>query len=75
MLSRRSLLRTLAAMPFVSLLPKNDLILYRGPANVLALGRGSTNPKVFRIYNTYTDCSNIDRGIIGWNSKVNNENI
>lgn len=41
-----------------------DLFLYRdGAANTLAL-RNSTAAQTFRLYNTYTDASNYERGVI-----------
>jgi hypothetical protein len=45
-----------------------DTILVRdGAANTLAL-RNGTNPQTFRVYNTYTDASNYERGVFGWAS-------
>jgi len=46
-----------------------DLILARDAANTLAQ-RNSTNAQTFRIYNTYTDASNYERGKIAWDSNV-----
>jgi hypothetical protein len=46
-----------------------DLWLYRDAANVLAQ-RNGTNAQAFRIYNTYTDASNYERGFIKWNANV-----
>ncbi|MGJ0505600.1 MAG: hypothetical protein ACR652_00410 [Methylocystis sp.] len=46
-----------------------DLILYRDAASTLAL-RNGVNPQTFNIYNTYTDASNYERGILQWNSNV-----
>lgn len=46
-----------------------DLILERDAANTLAQ-RNSTNPQTFRLYNTYTDASNYERGFLKWNSNV-----
>lgn len=46
-----------------------DLILARDAAGVLAI-RNSTNAQNFRIYNTYTDASNYERGKIGWDTNV-----
>jgi hypothetical protein len=45
----------------------NDLSLFRDAADTLAQRR-ATNPQVFRIYNTYTDASNHERGFMQWNS-------
>ena len=42
-----------------------DLYLYRDAANTLAQRR-STNAQTFRVYNTYTDASNYERGSVGW---------
>jgi hypothetical protein len=46
-----------------------DLRLFRDAADTLAQRR-STNPQVFRIYNTYTDASNHERGFMRWTSNV-----
>ena len=43
--------------------------LYAEDQNVLAQ-RVTTNPQVFRIYNTYTDASNHERGFMRWSSNV-----
>jgi len=40
-------------------------LLYRDAANTLAL-RNGTNAQTFRVYNTYTDASNYERGVMGW---------
>jgi hypothetical protein len=47
----------------------NDLSLFRDAADTLAQRR-TTNPQVFRIYNTYTDASNHERGFMRWSSNV-----
>lgn len=44
-----------------------DVDLYRDAADTLAQRRG-TNPQTFRIYNTYTDASNYERGKLEWAS-------
>jgi hypothetical protein len=44
-----------------------DVVLGRDAANVLAQ-RNDTNAQEFRLYNTYTDSSNYERGGIRWNS-------
>jgi hypothetical protein len=45
-----------------------DTKLFRdGAPNTLAL-RNGTNPQTFRVYNTYTDASNYERGVFGWAS-------
>jgi hypothetical protein len=46
-----------------------DLELARDEANILAQRRG-TNAQTFRIYNTFTDASNYERGKIEWASNV-----
>jgi hypothetical protein len=52
----------------ISLGAANDVQLFRGnTASVLEL-RSGTSPQTFRIYNTYTDASNHERGFFKWNS-------
>ena len=46
-----------------------DCQLYRDAANTLAL-RNGTNAQTFRLYNTFTDASNYERGFMRWNSNV-----
>lgn len=46
-----------------------DIFLTRDAANVLAQ-RNSTSAQAFRVYNTYTDASNYERGNIEWNSNT-----
>jgi hypothetical protein len=46
-----------------------DLVLARDDAGILAQ-RNGTNPQEFRLYNTYTDASNYERGFMRWNSNV-----
>jgi hypothetical protein len=46
-----------------------DLVLVRDAANTLAQ-RNGTNAQTFRIYNTFTDASNYERGKIEWASNV-----
>ena len=48
----------------------NDVILTRDAASVLAQ-RNSTNPQVFRVYNTFTDGSNYERGVFDWSTTTN----
>lgn len=53
-----------------------DLFLYRDAANTLALRNGA-NAQAFRVYNTFTDASNYERGVIAWVSndlKIGTEN-
>lgn len=45
------------------------LNVYADAANTLAQ-RTTTNPQIFRVYNTYTDASNYERGKFGWNANV-----
>jgi hypothetical protein len=44
-----------------------DLLLLRDAANTLAL-RNSTNAQAFRVYNTFTDASNYERGFVQWSA-------
>jgi hypothetical protein len=46
-----------------------DLVLARDAANTLAQ-RNSTNAQVFRVYNTFTDASNYERGYVRYASNV-----
>ncbi len=46
-----------------------DVILARDAANTLAQ-RNGTNAQTFRVYNTYTDASNYERGILAWESNA-----
>jgi hypothetical protein len=46
-----------------------DVQLFRDAASVLALRTGTT-AQTFRIYNTYTDASNYERGFFRWNANV-----
>jgi hypothetical protein len=46
-----------------------DLLLLRDAAGVFAQ-RNSTNAQVFRLYNTFTDSSNYERGKLEWASNV-----
>jgi len=52
-----------------SLVTSADVQLARDAADTLALRR-STNAQTFRVYNTYTDASNYERGIAGWLSNT-----
>lgn len=47
----------------------HDLRLFRDAAAILAQ-RNGTNPQTFRVYNTYTDGSNYERGFLKWNTNV-----
>ena len=46
-----------------------DVTLSRDAANTLALRRG-VNAQTFRVYNTFTDASNYERGKLEWSSNV-----
>jgi len=46
-----------------------DTILVRDAANILAQ-RNGVNSQAFRVYNTYTDASNYERGIFEWYSNT-----
>jgi len=49
----------------------NDLSLMRDGADALALRRSTANnAQTFRIYNTYTDASNYERGFVSWVSNT-----
>jgi|694.fasta_scaffold15023_7 hypothetical protein len=47
----------------------SDVILARDAANTFAQ-RNSTNAQTFRLYNTFTDASNYERGFFRWNTNV-----
>jgi hypothetical protein len=46
-----------------------DLGLWRDAANTLAQ-RNGTNAQTFRLYNTFTDASNYERGFMRWNNNT-----
>lgn len=46
-----------------------DVRLYRDESAALGLRNGVV-PQAFRVYNTYTDASNHERGIVGWISNA-----
>ena len=54
---------------FFSLGSTPDTYLFRDAANVLAQRNGVT-AQTYRIYNTYTDASNYERGFIRWSTNV-----
>ena len=54
---------------FIQMGASADTILTRDAANTLAL-RNGTNAQTFRVYNTFTDSSNYERGSIGWVSNL-----
>jgi Repeat of unknown function (DUF5907) len=47
-----------------------DLSLFRDAANILALRR-TTNATGFRVFNTFTDASNYERGVFDWTTTAN----
>jgi hypothetical protein len=47
----------------------NPVLLTADAANTLAL-RNGTNAQTFRLYNTFTDASNFERGFMRWNSNT-----
>jgi hypothetical protein len=47
-----------------------DLSLFRDAANTLAQ-RNGVNAQAFRVYNTYTDASNYERGVFDWSTTAN----
>lgn len=55
----------------ISFPPANlDLKLYRDVAGILAQ-RNSTNAQSLRVYNTFTDASNYERGVFDWTTTAN----
>lgn len=44
-----------------------DVVVLRDAANTLAL-RNGVNAQTFRVYNTFTDASNYERGFVRWNT-------
>lgn len=48
----------------------SDVFLYRDAAGILAQ-RNGVNAQSFRVYNTYTDASNYERGIFDWTTSAN----
>jgi hypothetical protein len=46
-----------------------DVVLRRDAANTLAQ-RNGVNAQAFNIYNTYTDASNYERGVMKWGSNI-----
>jgi len=47
-----------------------DVSLFRDAANILALRNGTTADS-FRVYNTFTDASNYERGVFDWTTTAN----
>ena len=48
----------------------NELFLYRDAAGILAQ-RNGFSPQTFRVYNTYTDASNYERGVFDFRTTTN----
>lgn len=46
-----------------------DVRLFRDAANTLAQ-RNGVNAQAFNLYNTYTDASNYERGVVKWSSSI-----
>lgn len=46
-----------------------DTYLYRDAAGILAQ-RNGTNAQTFRVYNTFTDAANYERGMFAWNANA-----
>jgi hypothetical protein len=49
--------------------PDEDVVIRRDAADILAQRR-TTNAQTFRVYNTYTNDSNYERGFLRWSSNV-----
>lgn len=49
--------------------PAFDLLLVRDAANTFSQ-RNSTTAQTFRVYNTFTDAANYERGVIEWSGNV-----
>jgi hypothetical protein len=47
-----------------------DTFVWRDAANIIAQ-RNSTNAQTFRVYNTFTDSSNYERGVFDWTTSSN----
>lgn len=47
----------------------NQTMLFRDAAGIIAQ-RNAGNAQTFRVYNTFTDLSNYERGVIGWSSNT-----
>lgn len=62
-------IRVLNNAGVLSLGTNNDVILARDASNTLALRNGA-NAQAFNVYNTYTDASNYERGLLGWGSNL-----
>jgi hypothetical protein len=48
----------------------SDTFLQRDESSGIIAQRNGTNAQTFRLYNTYTDASNYERGFFQWNSNV-----
>jgi hypothetical protein len=47
-----------------------DTSLFRDAAGIMAQRTGA-NPQTFRLYNTFTDAANYERGVFDWNTTAN----
>jgi len=61
---------TLGDITPTSVALNGDAFLVRDAANILAQ-RNSTTSQAFRVYNTYTDASNYERGVFDWKTTAN----
>lgn len=60
-------INSIAGYPFVI---NGDTFLARDAANTFAQ-RNGTNAQTLRVYNTYTDASNYERGVLDWTTNAN----
>lgn len=51
---------------FITFGASEDVVLIRDGAAAVLAQRNGTNPQTFRVYNTYTDASNYERGAFSW---------
>jgi len=51
-----------------------DTFIFRDAVDILAQ-RNGTNDQTFRVYNTFTDASNYERGVFDWSTTANTLNI
>jgi len=61
---------TLGDITPTSVALNGDAFLVRDAANILAQRNGVTS-QAFRVYNTYTDASNYERGVFDWKTTAN----
>lgn len=67
--SKAGSLVSLGSITLSGVLGWSDVPLFRDAANTLAQRNGA-NAQTFRVYNTYTDASNYERGVLQWNSNA-----